>query len=83
MGGPPAAAGPAASVLDGTGGDLLGRTRGVVPLAAALSIPLTATDGTALPQRDLLLVLAVTVIVISLIVQGLTLEPLVRRTAIA
>ena len=58
-------------------------TRGVVPLAAALSIPLTAVDGTPLPQRDLLLVLAVTVIVISLIVQGLTLEPLVRRTAIA
>jgi CPA1 family monovalent cation:H+ antiporter len=58
-------------------------TRGVVPLAAALSIPLTAADGTPLPQRDLLLVLAVTVIVISLIVQGLTLEPLVRRTAIA
>jgi Na+/H+ antiporter len=58
-------------------------TRGVVPLAAALSIPLTAADGTALPQRDLLLVLAVTVIVISLIAQGLTLEPLVRRTAIA
>jgi monovalent cation/hydrogen antiporter len=58
-------------------------TRGVVPLAAALSIPLTAAGGTPLPQRDLLLVLAVTVIVISLIVQGLTLEPLVRRTAIA
>jgi CPA1 family monovalent cation:H+ antiporter len=57
-------------------------TRGVVPLAAALSIPLTATDGSPLPQRDLLLVLAVTVIVISLITQGLTLEPLVRRTAI-
>jgi monovalent cation/hydrogen antiporter len=58
-------------------------TRGVVPLAAALSIPLTAADGTPLPQRDLLLVLAVTVIVISLIAQGLTLEPLVRRTAVA
>lgn len=58
-------------------------TRGVVPLAAALSIPLTAADGTPLPQRDLLLVLTVMVIVISLIVQGLTLEPLVRRTAIA
>jgi CPA1 family monovalent cation:H+ antiporter len=58
-------------------------TRGVVPLAAALSIPLTAADGTPLPQRDLVLVLAVTVIVISLITQGLTLEPLVRRTAIA
>ena len=58
-------------------------TRGVVPLAAALSIPLTTTSGAPLPQRDLLLVLAVTVIVISLIVQGLTLEPLVRRTAVA
>ena len=58
-------------------------TRGVVPLAAALSIPLTTSSGAPLPQRDLLLVLAVTVIVISLIVQGLTLEPLVRRTAVA
>jgi monovalent cation/hydrogen antiporter len=58
-------------------------TRGVVPLAAALSIPLTTDSGAPLPQRDLLLVVAVTVIVISLIVQGLTLEPLVRRTAVA
>jgi monovalent cation/hydrogen antiporter len=58
-------------------------TRGVVPLAAALSIPLTTDSGAPLPHRDLLLVLAVTVIVISLIVQGLTLEPLVRRTAVA
>jgi monovalent cation/hydrogen antiporter len=57
-------------------------TRGVVPLAAALSIPLTTDAGAPLPQRDLLLVVAVTVIVISLIVQGLTLEPLVRRTAV-
>ena len=56
-------------------------TRGVVPLAAALSIPLTTDSGAPLPQRDLLLV--VTVIVISLIVQGLTLEPLVRRAAVA
>ena len=52
-------------------------------LAAALSIPLTTGSGAPLPQRDLLLVLAATVIVISLIVQGLTLEPLVRRTAVA
>ncbi len=58
-------------------------TRGVVPLAAALSVPLTTDSGAPLPQRDLLLVVAVTVIVISLIVQGLTLEPLVRRTAVA
>ncbi len=77
------AARPAAAVLDDPGGDLLGRDPRGRPLAAALSIPLTAADGSPLPQRDLLLVLAVTVIVMSLIIQGLTLEPLVRRTAIA
>jgi CPA1 family monovalent cation:H+ antiporter len=53
-------------------------TRGVVPLAAALSIPLTTASGTALPQRNLVLVLAAAAIVISLIVQGFTLEPLAR-----
>ncbi len=58
-------------------------TRGVVPLAAALSIPLTAASGAPLPHRDLILVLATAVIVISLLVQGLTLEPLVRFAGIA
>ena len=58
-------------------------TRGVVPLAAALSIPLTSASGAPLAQRDLILVLATTVIVVSLIVQGLTLEPLARFTGIA
>ena len=58
-------------------------TRGVVPLAAALSIPLTTASGTPLPERDLVLVLATAVIVISLIVQGLTLEPLARFAGIA
>jgi CPA1 family monovalent cation:H+ antiporter len=58
-------------------------TRGVVPLAAALSIPLTAADGTPLPHRDLILVLAIAAIVISLIAQGLTLGPLVRLAGIA
>src|SRR5712691_11582745 len=53
-------------------------TRGVVPLAAALSIPLTSTSGAPLPRRDLILVLAIAAIVISLIVQGLTLGPLAR-----
>jgi hypothetical protein len=57
--------------------------RGVVPLAAALSIPLTMSDGTVLPQRDLVLVLAIAVIVTSLVVQGFTLAPLVRRAGIA
>ena len=43
-----------------------------------LSIPLTAAGGGRLPQRDLVLVLAAATIVISLIVQGFTLEPLAR-----
>ena len=58
-------------------------TRGVVPLAAALSIPLTSASGAPLAQRDLILVLATAVIVVSLTVQGLTLEPLARFTGIA
>jgi CPA1 family monovalent cation:H+ antiporter len=58
-------------------------TRGVVPLAAALSIPLAADDGTLLPQRELVLVLATSVVVVTLIVQGFTLAPLVRRSGIA
>ena len=57
--------------------------RGVVPLAAALSIPLTTASGAPLPRRDLILAIATAVIVASLIVQGLTLEPLVRRAGIA
>jgi CPA1 family monovalent cation:H+ antiporter len=58
-------------------------TRGVVPLAAALSIPLTLDSGAPLPQRDLILVLATAVIVLSLVGQGLTLGPLVRLAGIA
>lgn len=57
--------------------------RGAVPLAAALSILLTQSDSTPLPQRDLVLVRTIAVIVITLVVQGFTLEPLVRRTGIA
>jgi Na+/H+ antiporter len=58
-------------------------TRGVVPLAAALSIPLTDAAGVAIPYRDLLQVVAATVIVISLVVHGFTLAPLVRWTGLA
>jgi Na+/H+ antiporter len=51
--------------------------RGVVPLAAALSLPL------GLPDREMLLLLTTAVIVITLVVQGFTLAPLVRRAGIA
>ena len=57
--------------------------RGVVPLAAALSIPLATESGAVLPHRDLVLLLASAVIVITLVVQGFTLAPLVRRAGIA
>jgi CPA1 family monovalent cation:H+ antiporter len=55
----------------------------VVPLAAALSIPLTTGAGAPLPHRDLVLLLATAVIVTTLVVQGFTLAPLVRRVGIA
>jgi len=50
--------------------------RGVVSLAAALSIPFALPDGGAFPQRDLILFITFVVIVLTLLVQGLTL-PLV------
>ncbi|WP_327065339.1 Na+/H+ antiporter [Kitasatospora sp. NBC_01250] len=58
-------------------------TRGVMPLAAALSIPLTAGDGTALTGRPLLLVLTTAVVVFTLVVQGLSLAAVVHRSGLA
>jgi CPA1 family monovalent cation:H+ antiporter len=52
--------------------------RGSVALAAALAIPLTTDTGGPFPDRDLLLFLTFSVIVATLVVQGLTLKPLVR-----
>ncbi|MER5929066.1 Na+/H+ antiporter [Streptomyces sp. NPDC002054] len=58
-------------------------TRGVVPLAAALSIPVAADDGTLLGQRPLVLVLTTSVVVVTLVAQGFTLAGVVRRSGIA
>lgn len=52
--------------------------RGVVSLAAALSIPLVLKDGSPFPQRNLILFITFMVILITLVLQGLTL-PLVIR----
>lgn len=57
--------------------------RGVVPLAAALSIPVTVTNGAILADRDLVVLLATAVIALTLVVQGLSLGPLVRRAGLA
>ncbi|WP_080054998.1 Na+/H+ antiporter [Spirosoma aerolatum] len=60
---------------------LLGWTgmRGVVSLAAALSIPIRLADGTPFPQRDLILFITFVVIFLTLVVQGLTLPFFIRK----
>jgi CPA1 family monovalent cation:H+ antiporter len=57
--------------------------RGVIPLAAALSIPLETNSGAPFPHRAMLLVAATAIVVITLVVQGTTLAPLVRRLGVA
>ena len=52
--------------------------RGAITLAAALALPLATDDGSPFPQRNLIIFLAFSVIVVTLVVQGLTLPPLVR-----
>ncbi|MFF0888718.1 Na+/H+ antiporter [Streptomyces sp. NPDC001046] len=53
--------------------------RGVVSLAIAFSIPLTLPDGDEpFPQRNLILFLTFTTVIGTLVVQGLTLPPLIR-----
>jgi CPA1 family monovalent cation:H+ antiporter len=53
--------------------------RGVVSVAAALSIPVAIAPGVGFPERDRLLVLTFMVVVVTLIAQGLTLSFVVRR----
>lgn len=60
---------------------LLGWTgmRGVVSLAAALSIPVTLDSGEAFPQRDLILFITFVAILLTLVVQGLTLPYFINK----
>ncbi|MCX5560636.1 Na+/H+ antiporter [Streptomyces sp. NBC_00038] len=52
--------------------------RGVVSLAIAFSIPLTVHGGEDFPDRNLILFLTFTTVIGTLVVQGLTLPPLIR-----
>jgi len=52
--------------------------RGVLSLAAALSLPAALHDGSPFPQRDFIVFLTFAVILVTLVLQGLTLTPLVR-----
>ena len=53
--------------------------RGVVSLAAALSIPTHLASGAVFPQRNLILFITFVVILLTLLVQGLTLPFIIRR----
>ncbi len=52
--------------------------RGVVSLAIAFSIPLTVHGGDPFPQRNLILFLTFTTVIGTLVVQGLSLPPIIR-----
>lgn len=53
--------------------------RGAITLAGVLTLPLTLTDGTAFPARDLAIFLAAGVIVVSLIVASVGLPRVLRN----
>lgn len=57
--------------------------RGVVTVATALALPATVEDGASFPQRDQLVVVALVCVLVTLVVQGLTLAPLVARLGVA
>lgn len=56
--------------------------RGVVSLAAALSIPIALENGAGFPQRNLILFITFIVILVTLVLQGLTLPVFIRRSRV-
>lgn len=52
--------------------------RGIVSLASALSLPFLLSDGTPFVQRDSIIFISVVVVLITLIIQGLTLPLIVK-----
>jgi len=57
--------------------------RGVVALAAAIALPEALADGSPFPQRNLIVFLTFSVILVTLVLQGLTLPPLIRALGLA
>lgn len=52
--------------------------RGIVSLATAFALPLTLGDGSPFPYRAEILLITMVVIVVTLVVQGFTLEPIIK-----
>jgi CPA1 family monovalent cation:H+ antiporter len=57
--------------------------RGIVSLAAALAIPFATTNGQLFPNRDLILFLTFSVILVTLVGQGLLLPSVIRALGLA
>jgi monovalent cation/hydrogen antiporter len=57
--------------------------RGVVALAAAMSLPEKLADGSPFPQRNLIIFLTFSVILVTLVLQGLTLPSLIRALGLS
>jgi Na+/H+ antiporter len=57
----------------------LGGMRGAISLALALSLPLTTQSGASFPERDLIIFLTFGVILVTLVLQGLSLPLLISR----
>ena len=57
--------------------------RGVVSLAAALALPAALANGSPFPQRDMIICLTFSVILVTLVLQGLTLPHLIRLLGLA
>ncbi len=57
--------------------------RGVVALAAANSLPFTLSDGSPFPQRSFIIFLTFSLILVTLVLQGLSLPWLVRTLGLA
>ncbi|WP_434041082.1 MULTISPECIES: cation:proton antiporter [Sorangium] len=60
-----------------------GGLRGGVSVALALSIPAKLADGSLVHEREIVLSITYVVVVTSIVVQGLTIGPLLRRTIAA
>ena len=57
--------------------------RGVVSLAAALAVPLTLPGGQPFPHRNLILLISFIVIMVTLVIQGLSLPWVIRKLKIS
>jgi Na+/H+ antiporter len=57
--------------------------RGVLALAAAISLPRRLDNGSPFPQREVIIFLTFCVILVTLVVQGLTLPSLIRKLGLS